>query len=393
MYLPCSAWYQWRLHEMASRARLAVMVRRLRCAAPAAVVLLLALAATAHAADPGFVESQASGALKVPPGPDVAAYVVPPAEPTKVAIGLYLLGISRVAPPSEAFPSYEAELFLDLRWRDPRLAFDPEVEGVGRKVYQGHAVEAELDEIWWPNLEIENEEGSRQVEGRALAIDPDGSVEYTERFDAKFHAEVDLRRFPFDRQTFDVQIESFSWSEDYLVFEPLPEKTGFAEDFHTIEWNVLGVGSKVESKKEVRSPTRFSKFVFEIRAQRQASHYLWKLLLPMLIIVGFTWSSFWMTGEAAGTRMQRGFIALLTLVAFYQVLADNLPRISYLTFLDAVAYLAFASVALTILQIVLAHRAGQAGHPERAERMDVRARWLIPTFFLLGLVALWFGFH
>ncbi|MFW6197946.1 MAG: hypothetical protein ACOC5B_03700, partial [Myxococcota bacterium] len=308
---------------MAFRARHATMLQRLRRVVPAVgAVVLGALAATAHAADPGFVESEASGSLKVPPGPDVAAHVVPPAEPTQVGIGLYLLGISRVAPPSEAFPSYEAELFLDLRWRDPRLAFDSEDEGVDRKVYQGHAVEAELDELWWPNLEIENEEGSRQIEARTLVIDADGTVEYTERFDAKLHAEVDLRRFPFDRQIFDVQIESFSWSEDYLVFEPLPEKIGFNGDFHTIEWEVLGVGSRVESKREVRSPTRFSKFVFEIRAQRQASHYLWKLLLPMLIIVGFTWSSFWMTGEVAGMRMHRGFIALLTLVAFYQVLAD-----------------------------------------------------------------------
>jgi hypothetical protein len=363
----------------------------------ACALVLTCAEAPARAADPGLPEAppDAEGLVEsdaLPP-PDVAAFVSPPAEPTKVAIGLYLLGLSHVDPPSAPFPSFGAEVFLDLVWHDPRLAFDPEEEGVDRKVYQDHAVEKELDEIWWPNFELENGEGQRHMEARTLVIHPDGKVEYTERFDSKFHMEVDLRTFPFDRQVFQVYLESFAWDERHLVFEPLEGKTGFDEGVHTLEWDVLGVSARVESSQEVRSPVKFSKLVVEIRAERQSGYYLWKLLLPILLIVSFTWSTFWMTGEAAGTRMQRSFIALLTLVAFYQVLAGNLPRISYLTFLDGIAFLAFASVGITIVQIVLAQRAAQKGAPERVERLDILARWLVPSFFIVGLAALWLWFH
>jgi hypothetical protein len=351
----------------------------------------------ARAADPGLPEAPPDPAGLVDsdtlPPPDVAAFVSPPAEPTKVAIGLYLLGLSHVDPPSAPFPSFGAEVFLDLVWHDPRLAFDPQEAEVDRKVYQDHAVEVQLDEMWWPNFELENGEGQRHIAARTLVIEPDGKVEYTERFDSRFHMEVDLRTFPFDQQTFHVEIESFAWNERHLVFEPLEKKMGFDESVHTLEWNVLGVVSRMESTQEVRSPVKFSKLVVEIRAERQSGYYLWKLLLPILLIVSFTWSTFWMTGEAAGTRMQRSFIALLTLVAFYQVLAGNLPRISYLTFLDGIAFLAFASVGITIVQIVLAQRAAQRGAPERVERLDVLARWLVPSFFVVGLVALWLWFH
>jgi hypothetical protein len=362
----------------------------------AAAAVLVCLAAPGRAADPGPRvpgPGPAGLASGVGPGPDVASFVSPPAEPTTVQIGLYLLGLSHVDSPSEAFPSFGAEVFLDLVWHDPRLAFDPDEEDVARKVYQDHAVETELDEMWWPNFEFENGEGERHVEARSLVIHPDGKVEYTERFDGRFHMDVDLRTFPFDAQTFEIHVESFSWDERNLRFEPLEGVTGFDEAFRTLEWDLKDVSSRVESSHEVRSPTTFSKLVFELRVERRSGYYLWKLLLPVLLIVSFTWSTFWMTGEAAGTRMQRSFIALLTLVAFYQVLAGNLPRISYLTFLDGIAFLAFASVGLTILQIILAHRAGRSANPERADRLDVLARWILPAFFLAGCVVLWIVFH
>jgi hypothetical protein len=361
-----------------------------------ALAMVLGMAWTAshgRAADPDARVSAASLARHGHGAPVPAAFVSPPAEPTKVQIGVYLLGLTHVDPPSEAFPSFGAELYMDMVWHDPRLAFDPDEAGVARKVYQDHAVEAELDDIWWPNVEFENGEGERHVEARSLAIDPDGKVEYTERFDGRFHMEVDLRQFPFDRQTFEIQIESFNWDERFLVFEPLEGVTGFDEGFHTLEWDLMDVSSRVEPSQEVRSPTTFSKLVFELRVERRSGYYLWKLLLPVLLIVGFTWSNFWMTGEPGGTRMQRSFIALLTLVAFYQVLAGNLPRISYLTFLDGVAFLAFASVGLSILQTILAHRAGQGGAPERAARLDQLARWAVPAFFVVGLTLLWVVFH
>ncbi|MFW6051836.1 MAG: hypothetical protein ACODAU_11715 [Myxococcota bacterium] len=359
------------------------------------LLVVLALPATPlHAADPPLPEEPAGeGGLAPLVGADHAAFVSPPAEPTEVRVGLYLLGLSDVDPPSEAFPSFEAEMFLDLLWRDPRLAFDPEEEGVARKTYQDHAVEVELDEIWWPNFDLENGEGNRKVQARSLVIEPDGTVEYTERFESRFHGEVDLRKFPFDEQVFEIQLESFSWDERFLELVPYEERIGFDEDFHTPEWDLVDVSAAVASRKEVRSRTSFSRLAFGIHVERRSGYYLWKLLLPMLLIVGFTWSSFWMTGEATGTRMQRSFIAMLTLVAFYQVLAGNLPRISYLTFLDGVAFLAFASVGITLVQIILAHRAAQRGMTDRAERLDRTARWLVPAFFLGCLAVLWVVFH
>ena len=63
---------------------------------------------------------------------DDPIYVSPPEQPTEVKVGLYLIGIDEISPASDAFPTFEAELFMDLMWKDPRLAFDPKQLG-GRK--------------------------------------------------------------------------------------------------------------------------------------------------------------------------------------------------------------------------------------------------------------------
>lgn len=356
-------------------------------------LLAFVAAGRAHAIDPAAHVPAAEPAPKTSAADLPLAHVSPPAEPTVVKVGMYLIGIPSVAPPSTEFPSYTAEIFMDLEWRDPRLAFDPEVEGTSRKVYQDGSVDEELRQIWWPNVEIENEEGSRKIEVRTLAVHADGTVEYTERFAATMHTDFDLVRFPFDTQTFEVRLEPFSWDERYVTFVPYPERSGFDESFQMLEYDLLKVAHRIESVREIRSNEKFSRYVFTIDLERRSGYYLWKLVLPLLIVVAFTWSAFFMTGEAYGTRMQRSFVSLLTLVAFHQVLARNLPRISYLSFLDGVAFLALISVGLTLLQIIVAHRATIDGDPERAARLDRMARWVVPGIFVIGLVVLWIVFH
>ncbi|GAB4207511.1 MAG: hypothetical protein OHK0013_25230 [Sandaracinaceae bacterium] len=79
-------------------------------------------------------------------------------------------------------------------------------------------------------------------------------------------------------------------------------------------------------------------------------------------------------------------------VAFTQVIAQHLPRISYVTFLDGVMYLAFASTVAQLVQIVDTHRADAAGRKELAVRLDVVSRVAFPLVFL-ATVALLYAFY
>jgi hypothetical protein len=315
-------------------------------------------------------------------------FVSPPAAPTRVAVGLTLLGLGRVSPASEAFPTFDATWLLTATWNDPRLRFTPEVGAPTEHVYVGAEAAHELDRIWWPDLAVVNEEGQATVHGKTVVVAADGTVRYEVTFDGRFRTRFDLRAFPFDTQELSMTVEPGTWDVGQVVLVPMLERLVVAHEERLQDWDVLGLSHAAVEVDEPRSERRFSVLTARVRVRRHPGFYLGKVMLPLLLVVAFTWTTFWMTGEPAGTRMQRGFIALLSIVAFTQVVAQHLPRVGQVTFLDAVLYLAFAFTGATLLQIIATHRATESGDKARAARLDRVCRWAFPAAFALAMALL-----
>ena len=309
-------------------------------------------------------------------------FVTPPSQPTEVKIGLYLIAIDKISPTSSTFPTFDAEMFLDMKWHDPRLAFDPEKVGTDREVFQEHAAELKLERIWWPDIEIENGQGGRKTEKLILIISADGMVEYEERFVVTIETNFDLHQFPFDQQDLEVDIESFAWDERYVVFVPMKEKIGNKTDHAGSEWRVTDVSTEIRSEREIRSDHDFSEFIFNVHVERLPGYYLWHVS-PLFIIIVLSWSAFWMEGEAMPGRMGRSFIALLTVVAFHRIISNMMPHIFYMTFLDSMVLIAYFFTGIGIIENVIVNRHEVKGDHDRANLIDRRARWLVPLSFVI----------
>lgn len=322
---------------------------------------------------------------------DLPTAVVPPQRPTEVTIAAYLIGLSRVSEPSAAFPTFEVEMFIDVSWKDPRLAFPS--DDVDAQVFQEEEAEEKLSEIWSPDLEIENEVEQRQTESIELRILRDGTVEYEERFGATLHAELDLVRFPFDAQTLEIEFQSFVWDQGDCVFVFNEEQTGFDPDFETPEWIVTGALGVIGVRSEVRSNRAFSAYTFEIRAQRRAGHYVLRFMTPLVFVMLLTWCAFWMP---VAQRPRVGFIALLTVVASHAVISGNLPRLHYPTFADVLlleCYVFATALIITSIWIQRLEESEEDGSQERARKLNTWTRWSLPLVaaFALGgtVLILW----
>ena len=315
---------------------------------------------------------------------DLPTAVAPPRQPTEVSIAAFLIGLSRVSEPAAAFPTFDAEMYIDLSWRDPRLAF-PSDTGDAR-IFQEEEAAEKLSEIWSPDPEVQNEIEQRETESIELRILPDGTVEYEERFGAVVHAEFDLARFPFDDQVLELEFQSFLWDHRDIVFVADEERrTGFDPDFRTPEWIVSDASGSVDVRSEIRDDRDFSTFIFRIHAERQSGHYVMRFLLPLMFVMGLTWSAFWMP---AGQRFRVGFIALLTVVASHTVISGTLPRLSYPTFADVVlliCYLYATALIVVSLKIQRLEESEEDGTGELARKMDTRMRWFLPVAAVLGL--------
>lgn len=304
---------------------------------------------------------------------DVPTFVEPPRSPTEVAVAAYLIGLSRVSHSSEAFPTTDVEMLLDLSWRDPRLAFD----GASRHVFQGEEAEERLSEIWSPDPEIQNEVEQRETESIELVLLPDGTVQYEERFGATLNAELDLGRFPFDTQGFDIEIQSFLWDHEECVFVVNEAQTGFDPDFETPEWTVTGAEALIGKNSEIRDDRAFSTFTFRIRARRSGGHYVLRFMMPLFFVMGLTWAALWMPLEH---RFRVGFVALLTVVAFHTVIASELPRLPYPTFADVLLIFCYVFATALIVSSIRVQQLADADREDSEARMaalERRTRWML----------------
>jgi len=318
-----------------------------------------------------------------------ADFVSPPNAPTDVEIGVYLIRVTSIDPPSEPGRAFEAEILLDLRWSDPRLGSEMALIAQRAGVLQDEEAEELLDRIWWPDIYVTNEIGARQTEQLEVTLGQNGTVEYLERFHVRVAADFDLHRFPFDQQLLTIRFESFEWDERSLLFHELPERIGYNEDEWIPGWTLTDSGFEIRSRREIRSGTNFSSATLEIAAARQATYYVWNTIAPFVLIMMLSWSVFWLTETATHERILISFIALLTIAGFHGNVASQLPHLDYWTVMDWVLALSYLLASGALIENVWVNEWRKRHDVHHAHTVDRTARWAFPGVFLVGSLAIW----
>ncbi len=130
----------------------------------------------------------------------------------------------------------------------------------------------------------------------------------------------------------------------------------------------------------IRADKPFSRLTLAIDIKRKSGFYLWKILLPLLIIVMLSWSVFWMVEENFGMRVRLAATGVLTVVAYQFAVAKDLPRVGYLTLMDKITVISFMLLATTVMESYIASRV-RADDPDKALRIDRAARWIFPLSY------------
>lgn len=317
-----------------------------------------------------------------PPQQTTAGRPLPPpttprGEPVDVAMGVYLIQVSNLDQINQTF---EIEGYLEARWIDPRLAFDANEFGRDVKEYHEQRARDQLGEtVWWPSIEIVNASAGGTLDRYWLRIEADGAVSLSMRFNATVTSAMDVRRFPFDQQQLRIPIESYYYGVDDVRFVVNDASTGFDRDRALPEWTITEVRTWVDEHDYVQYGEfypAYSRFNFELGIHRQWPFYLWKIFVPLLLIVAGSWSVFYVDDLA--TNITTAFTIMLTVVAFNFSIADTLPKVPYLTFMDAVLLTSYVSVFLTLIQLLVTANMARRGRDDLAQALDVRSRWLFP---------------
>jgi hypothetical protein len=313
-------------------------------------------------------EASATESVSPPPGP----------RPIVVSVGFYLLNLVSVDERSETF---DADLYIHCRWRDPRLAFEPEEVGHDRRIYQGDSAGARLAEIWWPDLEFVNT-ASPQITNRTLSVQPDGTVDYRLGISSNFRAKLDLRRFPFDHQVLEVRIQSFEAGRDLVVLQENPNEMGFDEEDDFSGLTITGITARERTSTIASWGESFSELAFEITVVRTPGFYIWTIFVPLTLVLLLSCTIFFVPIEGFHDRISIALACFLACIATQFAMSFNLPKISYLTPIDRLFLVTYACMALGVAVSVF-ETAWIRDRPALLRRTDRVASWAIPVLYMV----------
>ena len=302
--------------------------------------------------------------------PESAEHSRPGAEqgPTTIRVAVYMLDIPNI---DDADQSFVADVFLRFTWQDPRLVHERQTPCI-----------VSLDKLWNPRLLLLNQRDVERQLNEGVQVFADGSVVYPQRFYGTFSLPNDLRDFPFDQQNLPVSIIA-RFPADEVILVPDTSIFGIAEKMSVANWRI---GPPVPASGKltvVPGNPELARFDIYFPAQRRSSYYVWKIFVPMSLVIFMSWTVFWVSPQHP-IRLSISATSMLTLIAFRLAVGGSLPPIPYLTELDLFTIGSTVMVFAALVETVVSTALWDKAQPNSAERLNRWSRIIFP----LSLVAL-----
>lgn len=300
-------------------------------------------------------------------------------EKVNAELGIYVVDVTSI---DELNSTFQIEIDVISRWRVASRAFTPAPGEPDSRTLMDEQAYADLRTGWSPVLNPMNEVGEAQQTGLWVTTRSDGTTEVRVRMLMDLRAPLDFREFPFDEQVLPIHIESLMWPSDLLSIEAEEGFTGFDEHFYMPEWRVVGLTTVHGQVVRPQEGKTYDRLDFLLTIERKIGYYLWKIMLPMVLIVMLSWVVFWMSSDFLGRRAGISSTAMLTIIAYQFIVAGYLPRFPYLTVLDRFTLISLVAVAATMLVNLV----GTGMSEERRLKVDRTCRLVFPTVYLLAVL-------
>uniref|UniRef100_A0A3B5AEG9 Glycine receptor, alpha 1 n=1 Tax=Stegastes partitus TaxID=144197 RepID=A0A3B5AEG9_9TELE len=145
---------------------------------------------------------------------------------------------------------------------------------------------------------------------------------------------MDLKNFPMDVQTCIMQLESFGYTMNDLIFEWDEKGAVQVADGLTLPQFILKEEKDLRYCTKHYNTGKFTCIEARFHLERQMGYYLIQMYIPSLLIVILSWVSFWINMDAAPARVGLGITTVLTMTTQSSGSRASLPKVSYVKAID-----------------------------------------------------------
>ena len=138
---------------------------------------------------------------------------------------------------------------------------------------------------------------------------------------------------------------------------------------------------------------QYSSYAFEFTASRNVQHYLLKVILPLVLIVMMSWAVFWIDPVTSNSQISIAVTSMLTLIAYRFAIDSQLPRLPYMTRLDAFILISTILVFFSLIEVLVTTILDHNQQTERAKKIDRYCRVIFPVIFVLASIVIFMPLH
>lgn len=191
---------------------------------------------------------------------------------------------------------------------------------------------------------------------------PDGRHYQCIRIEGKFFQPFSLKRFPLENHTVSLSIEDNSYDADKLLYRFDQKHSGIDSGLNIPGWTVHswsgseGVhhyGSNLGDVTLGSDSSDFGTILFEVKVIRPVNFFIWKMLLPVVIILLACWTALLLHPSQLASRAAMTGTALLTTVFMQQGYTSSLPEVNYLVLMDKIYVVVYLLIILSLVQVVI----------------------------------------
>ncbi|XP_063752301.1 gamma-aminobutyric acid receptor subunit beta-4 [Eleginops maclovinus] len=286
--------------------------------------------------------------------------------PVIVGMSINIASIDSI---SEVNMDYTITMYFQQSWRDKRLAYNE----LKLNLTLDNRV---ADQLWLPDTYFLNDKKSFlhgvTVKNRMIRLHPDGTVLYGLRITTTAACMMDLRRYPLDEQNCTLEIESYGYTTDDIVFFWQGGDTAVT-GVDKLELPQFSIVELRLVSREVRFTTgSYPRLSLSFRIKRNIGYFILQTYMPSILITILSWVSFWINYDASAARVALGVTTVLTMTTINTHLRETLPKIPYVKAIDVYLMGCFVFVFLALLEYAFVNYVFFGRGPAQQKKINER---------------------
>ena len=285
-----------------------------------------------------------------------------------IQVSLALVDISDI---NEREQTIELDFGTRISWQEPDLV-DPDAPPF--RTFP-------LGDLQAPNIIVFNARDLDQKLEAVARVTPEGEAIYRQRYQGTLSAPMELGDFPFDEQTFSIQL--LPLNQDGRTIELLGMQIYNTDGGTLPGWRFEPPELTSSRLHSFEDRNEFTMLSTSYTGRRIQTFFFWKLFLPLTLIVFMAYAVFWLDPTILASQIAVATSSVFTLIAYNFALSSMLPRTSYLSradhFVIGCTILVFSALYVTVITGILARKDRYVG---LARRIDFISRSVYPMGFL-----------